>query len=440
MTDAPVDRWALDRLPDPLPISPLERPLDAVVRVPGSKSVTNRALVCAALAGGTSVLRGALFADDTEAMLEVLAALGLSVRTDRAGERIEVDGCGGRVPRSDEEIDVRQSGTTARFVLPLVALGVGSYRVTADVQMQARPMDATLEALVSLGAAIEAQRPGHLPVTITAGGLVSGVIRVPGDVSSQFLSGLLMIGPCLPDGLFLELTTTLVSRPYVELTIAVMEEFGATVERVDAQTFAVSPGGYRARDYTVEPDASTASYPWAAAAVGGGRVRVEGLGTNAIQGDMAFVGVLEAMGATIEQDATGTEVRAERGRLRGGRFDLTHFSDTAPTLAVVAPFASEPVVVDGIGFIARKETDRISAVATELGRCGVDCTVDADGWTIRPGRPGPAVIETYRDHRMAMSFSLFGLVTEGMAIADPGCVAKTFPGYWALLDGLRAGR
>ncbi|MCU1496915.1 MAG: 3-phosphoshikimate 1-carboxyvinyltransferase [Acidimicrobiales bacterium] len=428
----------LAALPDPYPILSAGGPLDADVRVPGSKSVTNRALVCAALADGTSTLTGALVADDTEAMVGVLRAVGLPTEVDRAEDRMTVTGGAGTVPASDELIDVRQSGTTARFALPLLALGQGSYRVTAHPQMQRRPMGTTLAALRELGAGLEERgTSGHLPVTITGGGLRSGTVRVPGDASSQFLSGLLLVAPCLPDGLTIELTTELVSRPYADLTISVMTAFGASVEQLDDRTFAVAPGGYRARTYRVEPDASAASYPLAAAAICGGRVKVLGLTDQVRQGDMAFVDVLATMGATVVRDAGGTEVRAERGALQGGTFDLMDFSDTAQTLAVVAPFAADPVTVTGIGFIRHKEIDRIAAVGRELRGVDIDVSADADGWTIQPGRPRGAVVQTDDDHRMAMSFALLGLVTDGIAIADPGCVAKTFPRYWDLLDQLR---
>lgn len=426
-------------LPDPLPIEPVAGPLDASVVVPGSKSITNRALVCAALAEGRSTLRGALRADDTDAMVGVLRGVGIDVAIGGgARPTMSVNGTGGSVPPSAEELDVRQSGTTARFALPMLALGEGSYRVTAHPQMQARPMASTFAALAELGAGIESLgADGHLPVTVRAGGAGAGVIRVPGDVSSQFLSGLLLAAPCRPDGLVIEVTADLVSRPYVELTIAVMEAFGARVHQPDPNTFAVEATGYRACDYDIEPDASAASYPLAAAAICGGRVQVAGLTEPALQGDVAFADVLAAMGAQVTRTATGTEVRAERGTLAGGTFDLRHFSDTAQTLAVVAPFAAEPVTVTGIGFIRRKEVDRIAAVASELERCGIEVRTDPDGWTIQPGVPSPAIVQTYDDHRMAMSFALLGLAVPGIEIADPGCVAKTFPGYWSLLDDLR---
>ncbi len=439
MTGSPDDPFGLGALPDPLPVEPAGGPLDAVATVPGSKSVTNRALVCAALATGTSTLSGALFADDTEAMLGVLAALGIEVAADPSAATITVDGCGGAVPATDATIDTRQSGTTSRFTLPLLALGQGAYRVTAHPQMQARPMGTTFEALADLGVGVEPLgAAGHLPATITGGGGHADVVRIAGDASSQFLSGLLMIGPCLPDGLVIELTTDLVSRPYVELTLAVMASFGALFEELDDRTFSVAPGGYTGTHYVVEPDASAASYPLAAAAVCGGSVTVDGLGTRAMQGDAAFADVLAEMGATVSRTETSTTVSAERGALRGGTFDFTHISDTAQTLAAIAPFADSPVTITGIGFIRRKEIDRVAAVATELRRAGIQVDEGDAGWTIHPGPLSPTRFETYDDHRMAMSFALIGLAVPGIEIAGPTCVAKTFPGYWAMLDQLRA--
>jgi 3-phosphoshikimate 1-carboxyvinyltransferase len=305
--------------------------------------------------------------------------------------------------------------------------------------MQARPMGTTFDALAELGAGVEALADaGHLPATVTGGGTASRVLRVPGDASSQFLSGLLLIGPCLPDGLVVELTTDLVSRPYVELTIAVMTAFGATVHQPDEHSFEVAPGGYRATDYAIEPDASAASYPLAAAALCGGQVTVTGLGASALQGDAAFADVLVQMGAGVDRDSHRTTVAAQRGRLTGGTFDFTHISDTAQTLAAIAPFASSPVTITGIGFIRRKEIDRLAAVATELRRAGIRVDDDPDGWTIHPGPVRSTTFETYDDHRMAMSFALIGLAAPGFSIAGPGCVAKTFPGYWTMLDQLRA--
>jgi len=431
----------LGEVPDPYPVQPVRGPLDATVVLPGSKSLTNRALVCAALADGPSTLDGILFADDTEAMLGVLSALGIDVTVDRGARRADVDGCDGRVPAGPVEVDVRQSGTTARFVPPMLALGDGPYRVVGHPQLLARPMAPTLDALRSLGVAVEELAgAGRLPVTVRAGAAAapSGpdacVLQVAGDVSSQFLSGLLLVGPCLPEGLVLEVTTPLVSRPYVEMTVAVMSAFGARVD-VEGDTFMVEPGGYRATSYNVEADASAASYMFAAAAICGGRVRVDGLGRHAVQGDLAFVDLLAEMGANVRRDGSSTEVIGT-GTLHGVEADMADLSDTAPTLAAVAPFADSPTRVTGIGFIRRKETDRVAAVVTELRRCGIDAVEEPDGWLIRPGQVRPVVIETYDDHRMAMSFALLGLRVPGIAIANPACVAKTFPGYWDALEHL----
>lgn len=433
-----MDLTDLQSLPDPLPIRPVEGPLDADVVVPGSKSITNRALVCAALADGTSTLGGALVADDVDAMVGALSGIGVEIST--LGTRMTVRGCAGRPHASEAPLDVRQSGTTARFLAPLLALGAGPYEVTAHPQMRARPMGETFDALRALGTTIvEEAEPGHLPARLLPGPDGGEEISLAGDSSSQFLSGLLLAAPCRRAGLTIRLTTDLVSRPYVDLTISVMEAFGASVDRPDESTFVVHPTGYRATDYEVEPDASAASYPLAAAAICGGRIRVRGLGPEALQGDAAFADLLASMGAQVTRDENGTEVRADKGTLRGGTFDLTHLSDTAQTLACVAPFLTSDVRIEGIGFIRRKEIDRIAAVATELRRCGIEVSVDDDGWTIRPGDPSGTVIETYDDHRMAMSFSLLGLAADGIEIAGPACVAKTFPGYWDVFDRFTGG-
>jgi len=438
----PDDADGLAQLPDPLPIEPIGGPIDATVHLPGSKSITNRALICAALAEGTSIVKGALFADDTMAMIGILESLTVAVDADRASDALTISGTGGVVPASGTVLDVRQSGTTARFALPLLALGDGDYQVTAHPQMQARPMGTTIEALRLLGVTIDdAAHRGHLPIRATVASAPGRThrLRVPGDASSQFLSGLLLIGPCLPGGLEIELTTRLVSQPYVDMTIAVMEAFGAQVTRPTAQSFTVAPGGYQSTIYGVEPDASAASYALAAALVCGGTVRVPGLGRSSLQGDTAFAGVLAALGASVTQTVDATVVHAQRGAIRGGSFDLTHLSDTAQTLAAIAPFAAEPVQVTGIGFIRHKEIDRVAAVATELARCGITVETGPDGWTIHPGQPHGATIETSNDHRMAMSFALLGLGAPGIEIAGPACVAKTFPGFWHMLDGLRPG-
>ncbi|MEX2292278.1 MAG: 3-phosphoshikimate 1-carboxyvinyltransferase [Acidimicrobiales bacterium] len=420
-----------------LDIEPISGPLDAVVVLPGSKSITNRALVCAGLAAGDSVLNGALRADDTEAMVDGLVALGVQVTADWANDRIAVTGCSGHPGGDVAMIDARMSGTTSRFLLPLAALGEGIRRVDGALRLRERPMEPALAALRTLGASVrEVGAPGHLPVEVEGGSLRGGVVAMAGDVSSQFLSGLLLAGPAMPDGLEVRLLGDLVSRPYADMTVAVMSAFEAAVAHPDDDLWTISPQRYRGTDYTIEPDASAASYAFAAAAIVGGRVQVDGLGSASLQGDLAFVDLLRQMGATVERTATHTTVTGT-GRLHGIEADLAQISDTAQTLAVVAAFADGPTRVTGIGFIRGKETDRVRAVVTELRRAGIQAEEEADGFVVRPGVVQPAQIETYDDHRMAMAFALLGARAPGITISDPGCVSKTFPGYWGMLDGLR---
>ena len=426
----------------PRAIVPIDHPLDATVTVPGSKSLTNRALVCAALAEGTSTVDGALVADDTLAMRTALGTLGACIDHDPATGRLTVAGTAGRLRPGPAMLDLRLSGTTSRFLLPVVALGSGAYRLDGAPPLRARPMGPVLDGVRALGATVEHDgEPGHLPVTIVApGGLDGGDVAVAGDTSSQFLSGLLLAAPCTRRGVRLTVTTRLVSRPYV--TAAVMAAFGVDVrdegDRPDAGPVLVVPsGGYRAATYRVEPDASTASYLWAAAAVLGGRVTVEGLGAGSRQGDARFADLLAAMGARVERTATATTV-VGTGTLRGlGDVDMGDMPDMAQTLAAVAVFADGPTRVTGVELIRWHETDRIAAVVAELRRAGIEADEERAGFTVHPGTPRPARIETYDDHRMAMSFALLGLRAPGIEIADPDCVAKTFPGFWDALDGLR---
>lgn len=419
--------------PDPFPVVPLTGPPDTTVVLPGSKSITNRALVCAALAEGTSILRAALLADDTEAMLQVLGGLGIGLRVDRETATIEVDGCGGELPGMAAEVSANQSGTTARFAVPLAALGAAPVVVDAHPQMRARPMGDQFVALRSMGVEIEELgEPDRLPARIT-GPITATDAAVSGDTSSQFISGLLLAGGAAT--IRVGLTTEPVSRPYIDMTVAVMASFGAEVEHDGRRVWAVG-GGYSGVDYTIEPDASAASYFLAAAAITGGRVRIDGLGRDALQGDVGFVRVLGEMGCDVELGVDHVQVEG-RAR-RGVDVDLADLSDTAPTLAVVAAFAESPTRVSGIGFIREKESDRVGGPVRELRRAGVDAEEFDDGFVVRPHRrPAPAVFETYDDHRMAMAFALVGLAVPGVAIAGPSCVDKTFPAFFDALEQLR---
>jgi 3-phosphoshikimate 1-carboxyvinyltransferase len=422
---------------DSLLLRPLDRPPDVRVRVPGSKSITNRALLCAALAPGHSRLTGALFAEDTRAMLTAVAALGADVTVDEARGTVDVVGTDVRRPSTERRVEARQSGTTSRFLLPVLALGSGYSVVDGDAQLRSRPFGPLISALRDLGADVrELGEPDHLPVAVT-GPLLGDEVALPGEVTSQFLSGLLIAAPLMHDGLRVRLSSPAVSVPYLRLTAAVMAEFGVHADLDDSGAL-VQAGAYRAREFAVEPDASAASYFLGAAAITGGRITIEGLGSASLQGDVAFADVLERMGARVDRAADAITVTgpSTSAGLHGVDVDMADISDTAQTVAAVAVFASTPTRVRGIGFIRAKETDRIGAIVTELRRTGVAAEEHEDGFTIHPGMPNPTCVQTYDDHRMAMSLALLGLRAPGIQIEDPGCVAKTYPRYFADLARL----
>jgi 3-phosphoshikimate 1-carboxyvinyltransferase len=424
------------------PIVPLEQPPEAVIHVPGSKSYTNRALALAALAKGTSVLRGALFSDDTVYMAESLKGLGLSVDMRPEAFEIEVTGCDGALEQPRASAFVGNAGTAARFLPGIMALGSGEYELDGSPRMRERPIAPLLQALVQLGGRVEylGDTEGCVPVRVHGTGLRGGRIRLPGHLSSQLISGVLLVGPYMTEGLELHVEGKLVSRPYVEMTRRAMGAFGVTCSIRDDGAYIVAPGQrYEAQDYQVEPDASAASYFFAAAAICSGHVLVEGLGSDSLQGDLGLVQVLEQMGCRLQQEANATEIWGPpQGQLKGVDVDMSQLSDAAQTLAVVAPFASSPTRITGIGFIRRKETDRIGAVVRELSRLGIDAEEHDDGFIVHPGTPNPGTVETYDDHRMAMAFALLGLRHDGIKIADPECTSKTFPNYWEVLEQLRA--
>lgn len=422
-------------------VRPLEGPLDTDVRVPGSKSVANRALVCAALADGTSELGGVAPGDDTAAMLDCLqllgAGIGVGVGIGLGVDEVRVDGTGGRLAAGPLVLPTRLAGTTSRFVTALAALGPGPYTVDGLPPLRTRPMTPLHDALQSLGAHVTpGERWGHLPVEV-AGPLdgTAGRVAIRGDVSSQYITALMLIGPYLPNGLRIELTTPLVSRSYLGITAAVMASFGIEGVDVGDDVVSVPAGRYRPTAYTVEPDASSASYPLAAAAVAGGTVHVPGLTAASLQGDAAFAHVLGDMGCEVVVDERGTTVTRE-GPLRGLDIDMVDLSDLVPTLAVVAPFAHTPTTIRGVGFIRGKESDRLGDLCRELRSAGVDATETEDGLVIRPGFPHAARLGTHHDHRLAMSFALLGLVADGIEIEDPAVVSKSWPAYWEMLEEL----
>lgn len=418
-------------------------PVVADVAVPPSKSVTNRALVCAALVDGTSDIIGLAPGDDTAAMLECLERLGCGIGVEKVDGRqiVHVAGLAGRPNPGPLDLHTKLAGTTSRFVTALCALGTGPYTVDGEPPLRARPMAPLHDALAALGVDLEpGETWGHLPVTVSGPARGADALVMPGDVSSQYVTALMLIGPYLNRGLRLGLSTELVSRPYVELTEAVMAAFGATDVEVGARRVSVAPGAYVPTEFVVEPDASSAGYPLAAAAMVGGAVSVRGLGSQSVQGDARFASVLESMGCTAIVSEHDTVVMRRRDTpLRGIDIDMADISDLVPTLAVVATQAVTPTRITGVGFIREKESDRLGDLAGELNAIGADVTVEPDGLLVRPtdllrgGRLG-----THHDHRLAMAFGLLGLVVDGIEIEDPEVVSKSWPDYWASLAAIPA--
>ncbi|PQV63493.1 3-phosphoshikimate 1-carboxyvinyltransferase [Abditibacterium utsteinense] len=421
-----------------LPIHPVSHPIEGTIRVPGSKSITNRALLLAALCDGPSKLEGALFSDDTRYMEAALNQLGVAVRGDEKAATYEIEGRGGTFPNPEAELFLGNAGTATRFLTAALCLGNGTYFVDGIPRMRQRPIGDLLGALRTLGAEILSHND-CVPLEIRARGLQGGAVSIRGDASSQFLSALLLVAPKTRDGLEISIDGPLFSKPYVEMTLQMLRQWGAAAQHEELQRFHV-PGNQslRAQNYIVEPDASSASYFFAAAAVTGGKIRVKNLGKNALQGDVEFVDVLQKMGCTIKKAENYIEVKGpEGGKLHGVCVDMNAISDCVPTLAAIAPFADAPVEISNVAHIRGKETDRIAALAKELGRLGAKVDEKPDGLTIFPAKKlKRAAIKTYDDHRMAMSFAITALRSPGIEIRDPGCVAKTFPDFFERLEKL----
>jgi 3-phosphoshikimate 1-carboxyvinyltransferase len=409
------------------------RQVQATLTLPGSKSYTHRALMAAALAGGESVLTNALAAEDTELTAAALTQLGAGI--DWQGTTIRVTGRNGRWLPAALPIYLGNSGTSMRFLTALAALGEGEYLLTGTERLCQRPLGELLEALGQAGVRAVSERGDGCPPVRVTGGLTGGKARLSGAISSQYLSALLFIGPLAPKGLEIEITGELVSRPYVDLTLEVIGNFGISYYREGYRYFEL-PGGqsYLPRDYEIEADASSASYFWAAAAVTGGRVTITNLDLTSSQGDAAFPEVLGRMGCVIESTPAGLTVQG--GPLQGVTVDMATMPDLVPTLAVLAAFAAGDTVITGVAHLRHKESDRLHAVATELGKLGIEARETPDGLVIRGGTPKGAVIRTYDDHRIAMSFAVAGLKIPGVAIEDPECVAKSFPDFWQFFQQL----
>ena len=421
-----------------LQIDPVTRRFDAVVDLPGSKSYTNRALLIAALARGQSRITDALSSDDTHSMRRALAALG--VRLEEPDEHtFIVGGVDGRFPVSSATLDVGGAGTAARFLTAAVALGDGTFVVDGSEAMRQRPIQPLIDGLAQLGVDVAAREAnGCPPVVVRAAGIAGGRARMRGNISSQYFSAVLIAAPYAARDVEIEVDGDLVSAPYITMTLSTMAEFGVTTERDDDRWFRVPAGQrYEAREYAVEPDASAASYFFAAAAVTGSRVVVPRLGSRSAQGDLGLLEVLGRMGCDVRIEADSISVQGPP-RLRAADGDFTRMGDVATTLMAIAPFADGPVTVRGIAQTHYEESDRPVAAATELRRMGLRVDSDWDSVTIHPGMPQPCEIQTYDDHRMAMSFAVTGLRAPGIRIANPECVSKTFPRFFDVLRGLTA--
>jgi 3-phosphoshikimate 1-carboxyvinyltransferase len=424
-----------------LAIQPLRRAPRATIQVPGSKSITNRALILAALSDPRhgSDLSGVLQSEDTEMMISALRALGFRVQVDWSQGTAHI----GRsanvriIPVSEANLFVMNSGTSMRFLTALVSLGHGRYRLDGVARMRERPIEDLLSALRQLSVNASSERNnGFPPVVVESKGLRGGRVRIRGDVSSQFLSGLLMVAPLARSELTIEVDGPLVSGPYVAMTVAMMRQFGVEVD-TDLATYFKVPvyPCYQARSFAVEPDASAASYFFGAAAIAGGAVTVTGLGPKSLQGDVRFVEILRGMGCGVEYEPNGISVVGKD--LEGNDIDMNDMSDCVMTLAAVACFAKGPTTIRNVAHIRHKETDRLQALATELRRVGAGVEEFADGLKITPGPLHGALIDTYNDHRMAMSMALIGLKVPGIVLRNPGCVAKTYPRFFDDLDQLR---
>lgn len=424
------------QLPPALPIRP-RGAFDATLRVPGSKSITNRALPIAALAEGESQLVGALASDDTHVMIEALIALGCEVAP--GPEVWTVKGRRGHLRRSPAALKVGNSGTTARFLTAAATLADGPVVIDGTARMRERPIDDLVRALSKLGARIEILgQNGCPPVRVHGGGLPGGRAPIDARRSSQFVSAVMLAAPYAKKDVTLEFAYgTLVSRPYVELTMQVMRAFGAEVDWVGERGVRVTARKtYRGRRFEIEPDASAAAYPFCAAAIAGGQIRVEGIPRTSIQADLQLLDILESMGCAVQRGNDFAEVRGPLGRLRGVDVDMNDLPDAAMALAVTALFAQGETHIRNVANLRLKETDRLKALETEIRRLGGRARATRDSLHIEPGKLHGAEVATYDDHRMAMSFALAGLRIPGVVIRNPDCVSKTWPEYFSVLERL----
>ncbi|MCQ2494387.1 MAG: 3-phosphoshikimate 1-carboxyvinyltransferase [Lachnospiraceae bacterium] len=409
-------------------------------RVPGSKSITNRALLLATLAKGDTTLEGVLLSDDSRHFLECVKDLGVDIDINGRAHRVNIKGCNGKIPKKKASVYVGSAGTAARFLAATLGVSKGEYEMDASAQMRKRPMAPLLKSLSDLGCKVkypEDGNEGHFPFTLEASGFGSDSITINIDKSSQFLSALLIAAVLSPNDFTVNVEGSH-GMAYIDMTIRMMEQFGVIAEKAGSGKFVVRAGQkYTGKKYVVEPDASAAAYFYAMSPLLGLTVQVPTLHFDSLQGDVNFIKILEKTGCKAV-DAEGGIILypPKNGKIKGIEVDMSACSDQAITLAAIAPFAESPVTITGIGHIRLQESDRLSAIATELKKMKIKVEEGKDYIKIYPGMPQPSVVDTYEDHRMAMGFSLIGLRAEGIVIDNPNCCKKTFERYFDKLDGV----
>lgn len=415
-------------------ITPLPGPIQAEASVPGSKSLSNRALVVASLAEGPSRLSNILHSDDTRFMMRHLSTLGVTLHA--TDDVVEIEGTSGRFPAVNATLFCGNAGTTVRFLTALCTLVPGVQTITGDDRMQQRPIQDLVEGLLALGADVEA-RSGCPPVCVRSAGLRGGSISVLAHRSSQYLSGLLMIAPYAQEAITIDVASDMVSESYVELTLEVMAAFGVVVERPAAQRFIVPHQRYKGRAFAIEGDATSAGYWWGLAALTGSRITVANVQPSSSQGDVALLQILARMGCQVSFDR-GITVQGPSSLKSPGTVDMNRLPDGVMTLAVVAALAEGETRIVNVANLRLKESDRLAALVSELRRVGIAADELSDGIRIQGGKPHGAEIETYADHRMAMSFAILGARVPGISLRDPACVSKSYPTFFEQLEALRA--
>lgn len=430
-------------------VKKIKKPLDICVEVPGSKSITNRALLLAAMSDSEVLLKGVQFSEDSYNFIKALKKLGFKTDVDIDAKSVKIIGMNGLIPAHEASIYVGSAGTAARFLTAFTAMGSGTYTLDASEQMKKRPMRELLEVLENLGAKFKwLGEEYNFPMEVTGIRkkieddnffVADRTVSLNIDRSSQFLSALLMTAPSVFTFLTINLTGSRDARSYVEITEQMMKQFGHKgVERLGADSYRVLSGHYHVNEYQIEPDVSAACYFYAMAAVTGGTAIVKYIRKDSMQGDMKFISVLENMGCGTEWTSDG-ELKLyapKNGKLKGIDINMSNFSDQALTLAAIAPFADSPVTIRGVAHIRGQESDRIAVIVNELGRMGIKCDELDDGVVIYPGMPSSATVQTYNDHRVAMAFTVTGMAAEGISIDNPLCCKKTFAQYFDVVESL----